>query len=412
MLDASAASIGLTEMSVARHKDVVDAEIGRIGFIQSALAPFSDAVAELGEGTAEDKMGARRKGWTFEALFPYLLRDWTNTPELGAVDAVIRSALQQEFGNIAKTTIAVAGCGAGGLVAGIANDFDSVFGFDLTLSAIYAARCLLDGKSLDFAVPSCVQKSGYLSLTAKDGNGGRSHVDLLVMDAFDTAFDDNSIDAVVTSFIVDLLPDPRRMAREIHRIVRDKGVWINYGPSGPLNATWRFDQAESAAFFESEGFSVRRTDEYRASYLDLTRDCPSWSYQSHMCYLTVGRKSEKQGNDLEESYQHRANIFDAVPQLFPGALLVRTQPLLPQQKHTIVLRHERIPGRIESFEIDPDTAEIISLIDGKRTVGEIAELATNNGKIGEVSRTADAFGRYFDQGLLKLRLSSGPLAAH
>jgi hypothetical protein len=38
---------------------------------------------------AEEPLGVRRSGWTVDALLPYLLRDWTSTPELEAIGARI-----------------------------------------------------------------------------------------------------------------------------------------------------------------------------------------------------------------------------------------------------------------------------------------------------------------------------------
>ena len=39
-----------------------------------------------------------------------------------------------------------------------------------------------------------------------------------------------------------------------------------------------------------------------------------------------------------------------------------------------MLRHEAVPGRVKSFEVDGVAAALIALVDGKRTIGEIAEL--------------------------------------
>ena len=114
------------------------------------------------------------------------------------------------------------------------------------------------------------------------------------MDAFDAAFADGSVDCVITAFLLDLIPEPRRLADEIHRILRDDGVWINYGPSGPLKALWRFDQTEGAAFFEATGFSVISAEAFRTTHLDVSRDFPSWSFQNHLCYFDIG---EKDGTD-------------------------------------------------------------------------------------------------------------------
>src|SRR5207253_4183256 len=92
---------------------------------------------------------------------------------------------------------------------------------------------------------------------------------------------------------------PRRLASEIHRILCDDGVWINYGPSGPLQAFFRFDQTESAAFLDAAGFTVIGAEAYRTTYLDLSRDFPSWSFQNHVCYLTSARKTGEARQKLD-----------------------------------------------------------------------------------------------------------------
>ena len=74
---------------------------------------------------------------------------------------------------------------------------------------------------------------------------------LAAMDAFDTVFADGSVDCVVTAFLLDLIPEPRRLADEIHRILRDKGVWINHGPSGPLSAP-AFRSNRERGFFRDD----------------------------------------------------------------------------------------------------------------------------------------------------------------
>ena len=40
------------------------------------------------------------------------------------------------------------------------------------------------------------------------------------LDAFETAFAAASVDCIVTSFLLDLLPDPTKLAKEIHRVLR------------------------------------------------------------------------------------------------------------------------------------------------------------------------------------------------
>jgi len=56
----------------------------------------------------------------------------------------------------------------------------------------------------------------------KNGN----QVELMVMDAQDLKFPDNSFDAVIASYVLTTVPDPHRVCREIIRVVRPGGQII------------------------------------------------------------------------------------------------------------------------------------------------------------------------------------------
>jgi hypothetical protein len=223
------------------------------------------------------------------------------------------------------------------------------------------------------------------------------------MDAFDTAFADDSVDCVITSFMIDLLPDPTKLADEISRILCRDGVWINYGPSGPLKAFWRFDQVETSAFLEAAGFSVDGAESYRATYLDLSRDCPSWSFQNHVCYLTRARKTGRRAARAHLALPPPAELPQLIPLHYPGATLVERRRLAAEVTRTMTFRHERMPGRVQSVEIGGEAARILALVDGKRTVSEIAELLGRETPALSSEDVLDAFGSYFQQGLLGWR---------
>ena len=153
------------------------------------------------------------------------------------------------------------------MLAAIEPVFASVLGFDLTLPVLLAARRLLNGQGPGYRASPLHERSRSDQLhPSRQPVVGRA-IDLAAMDAFDTAFARRSVDCVVTSFLIDLLPDPRRLAREIHRMLRSDGVWINYGPSGPLKALWRFDGGKASGFVEGFGFTVDRVG-------GLPRDLP------------------------------------------------------------------------------------------------------------------------------------------
>jgi SAM-dependent methyltransferase len=394
----------LFEIALERHRDVIGAEIAQAETLLGLLEPAAQAVANQ----AGEPLGARRSGWTVDALLPYLLRDWTSTPELEAIGARIGTALKQVFPEPSGTSVVFAACGAGGLLAEIPPGFKRVLGFDLTFPVLRAARHLLNGNSLDLAMARGIKQTGHITLRRREGRSSSPKVELVAMDALDTAFADGSIECIVTSFLIDLFPEPRRLASEIHRILCDDGVWINYGPSGPLQAFFRFDQKESAAFLDTAGFTVVGAEAYRTTYLDLSRDCPSWSFQNHVCYLTSARKTGEAKEAKEESVRRTPNaaeIPQIVPQHLSGANLIQRQNLEAEQTPITILRHDGVPGRRISLEITGDTARVMTLVDGQRTVDQIADLFNRDATPLPKEEIFRAFSYYFEQGLLSWRVN-------
>lgn len=398
-LERTGNDAGLSDMSLERHRDVIDAEIARAEAFLGLLEPAARA---LGDQPGET-LGARRSGWTVDALRPYLLRDWTSTPELEAISARVGAALTQTIPDPSKTSVVFAACGAGGLLAEIPPGFEQVLGFDLTLPVLRVVRHLLDGNSLDLAMARAINPPGYITLRRRERRSRGSPIELVAMDALDTAFADGSVGCVVTSFLIDLFHEPQRLAREIHRILCDDGVWINYGPSGPLQAFIRFAETETAAFLDAAGFTVTGAAAYRSTYLDLSRDCPSWAFESHVCYLTSARKTGEVKEKLIPRAPDAAELPLAVPQHFPGANLVHRQKLDDEQTRTTILRHDGVPGRAISFEISSDIARVMMLVDGKRTVDEIANLFNRDALSVPKDEIIRAFSQYFQQGLLNWR---------
>jgi hypothetical protein len=366
--------------------------------LRSLLEP---AVQTLGGSTAASS--GPRPGWTVDSLVPYLLRDWTGTSELETISARIGEALKRSFPDPSGKSVVFAGCGAGGVLAGISPEFHRVLGFDLTLPIVVAARHLLDGNSLDLALPRAINRAGHMTLRRHDGRAARFDVDVAAMDALNTAFTDASVDCVVTSFLLDLIPEPLSLADEIHRILSKDGVWINYGPSGSLTALLRFDDIETASFLEGAGFSVMSTETYRSTYLDLSRDCPAWSFQNHICYLMSARKSGDGKKRHVETMPSLTELPELIPQHFPGARTIEQRSLGARSRCTRLLRHEAVPGRVRSFGISSDTARILALVDDERTVRDIARLLYETLPSQSLDETVRAFAGYFELGLLSWR---------
>ena len=290
LLDRAEPYSGLADAALERHRDVLDVEAAQAETLLALLEPSVPALEALADHA--DKSPVVRQGWRFDRLTPYLLRDWTNTSELQVTNSRIGAALEHAFPDPRGKSIAFAGCGAGGLLAEVSADFARVLGFDLTLPILAVARQILDGKTLDLALPRVLNERGCISLGRRDPRSAKAPVELLAMDVLDTALPDRSIDCVVTVFLTDILADPRALADEVHRVLPDNGIWINYGPSGhDLKALWRFDQTEAAAFFKAAGFAVVQAEARRGTDLDISCICPSVSFRNAVCYLTVARKT-------------------------------------------------------------------------------------------------------------------------
>jgi SAM-dependent methyltransferase len=350
---------------------------------------------------AEGKAPARRSGWAFDALLPYLMRDWTDTEELAAAKTLIGIALQKIIPDPTAKSLVVAGCGAAGLIARLPPTFGKIMGFDLTLPILGAARHLLDGKPLDVPLPRAIHGNGRISLHPSEPPAEGIRPVIAAMDMFDTAFADGTVDCVITSFLLDLIPQPSRLAAEIHRILSDGGIWINYGPSGPLKALWRFDNAECAGFFATAGFTPIHADSHRTTYLDLSQDIPSWSSRSHICYLTAARKTARQQETARPSPPaEQAQFVKLIPRHNPSASLVRHQSLGTDRKLTMALRFERFPGKMERVGIGAQDFQILELVDGKRTVLDIADLLGQKPHNHATADIVSAFRQYFEQDLL------------
>jgi len=400
-IEKEGAKAGLTESSLNRHRDVLNTDIARANAFLAILEPARTALASF--PPEQNRAAAKRSGWGFDSLFPYLLRDWTDTEELRNASATIGNAIGRAFPDPSQKAIAFAGCGAAGMLSEIPLDFERIIGFDLTFPVLVAARHLLDGKTLQVPMPRAVNDSGSLVLRGRQSGAHAGHIRLAAMDALETAFASDSIDCVVTSFFLDLLPEPAKLASEIHRILAPEGIWINYGPSGPLQALWRFDESEGRAFFDAAGFSVLETKAVRGTYLDLSRDCPSWSFQNHVCYLTLASKRPGAFALAAAPTLGQSELADAIPEHHNGAAFILQQSLNGERSSRLLFRYERLPGRTETFEVAGELAHILELVDGHRSIREIARLATQADPPQAEDDTIRALKRYIEQNVVRWR---------
>jgi hypothetical protein len=96
-------------------------------------------------------------------------------------------------------------------------------------------------------------------------------------------------------------------------------------------------------------------------------------------------------------------LLDVIPEHHNGAAFIRQQNLNGERGSRLLFRYERLPGRTETFEIDRDAAHILELVDGQRSVREIARQAEEAAPPRTQDDTVRALTRYLEQNVLRWR---------
>ncbi len=140
------------------------------------------------------------------------------------------------------------GCGTGRWIATLAKRFPdaSCYGIDYSYQMLKRAKEFwIDGKEV------FIDLSGQGFLEAIKTRGGQlKNLDLGLAKAEELPFDNNSMDVLINSFLLDRLDDPYKGLQEMYRVLKPKGILILVTP---LN----FKQAvQWNAFYPPEKLSV------------------------------------------------------------------------------------------------------------------------------------------------------------
>lgn len=403
-LDATWAQLGLPQAGLARQRLHAATALARLERVTEMLAPELEESRRF--ASQADGLGARSTGsggWSLDALLGYFVRDWYADRELQAARPLIEQALAAAFEGRPASTLVFAGCGAGGLLASPQPRFGRVIGLDLSLPALWLDRALLTGASLTLPMVVGTDRGPVARDVTLQATTSSPGVELLLADACRMPLPDGSVDCVVTRFLLDVVPDPRAVAAEVHRILGPEGIWINYGPTGAPTGLWHFDEVEMAALLDESGFERLSTRQHRTTHLDCGQLDPLSAHQIHVCRLTVARRTARplapQASSRPAATAPTQPVEDRVPAHYAGAEFIQRRRLGEAQSDVLFM-HERIRGYPERFEIGLNTERALSLVDGSRTVGEIARLLSLPPEGFAIPGTLQAFQRYVEQGLI------------
>ncbi len=167
----------------------------------------------------------------------------------------------------------------------LSKTIQKAYAFDLSLPILAVVAQLLQMGEVDLQLAPPLADAGRLRLNGVETR----NLTLLSMNATASGFADQSLDCVVTSFLLDVISEPTKLIEEIHRILVPGGVWVNYGPTGPRNALWHFDRSELSDLACSLGFELLQHVAHRTTLFAFGAEDSDGAWSSHMCHLTLFR---------------------------------------------------------------------------------------------------------------------------
>lgn len=257
-------------------------------------------------------------------------------------------------------TLAVYGVGAGRLAVDVHRSLrpSRTFALDWSPLALWAAARLLRGEALErFELPLWPNRDEDVVVKRKISYSEPvpPGFSFLIADALEPPFAPGSLDAVLTCWFIDVVPtDLRQLAPRINRVLRPGGLWINAGPLRFKGASFRsYSIEEVHEIVELSGFDLlareREDLPYFASPLGGTRALET----------AFGFSARKKSD--ADAFQAESTV---PPWLLDMSLPVQATPAIVRlQKASIV------------------AAGIISLVDGVRSISEIAEVLASTWQV-------------------------------
>ena len=233
-------------------------------------------------------------GWDPGLLLPYLHQDWGDTRELDSLTEAMTQLIDRHLGDQPRGGLSVLGSGTGGLLQRLAHGFERAIGIELAAPIQLITRRLLDGESLRYGL---VSRPGTLECSLADATGiATPNAELVVADVADLPLVSGSQSVVVSQYLLDVIPNATTVVREIHRVLKGDGLWINLGlpfsvPGDPAVLPNRTDR-DVSSYLESESFEVLDVSRH---WFVLGRTSPTvaWGGEYRQApLLFAARKSE------------------------------------------------------------------------------------------------------------------------
>jgi hypothetical protein len=359
-IDQELRKIDLFPTSKTRLSNLLSALKQQAVYIDQVLPEFKsspDALAIL--QALSDRVPSNQH---IESYFNNIFRDWAwgNTENQAAIDLLTPyfSDIQSE---ISSQELIALGAGACRLPLDLHLKFKPAHTtcVDINPLLMATAKKLLDGEKIslyEFPVPvadvSHVAHKHELSTDLRKPD----NFHFVFADGLNLPVPDKSAGTIFTPWFIDIVPvSVDDLASRINQSLKNGGIWINFGPLGFSDSgkSQSYTFQEVKELLHSCGFTVEKAGEGEIPYMHSPF---STQKRTEKVFLFRARKNK---------YVKKRPRFKYLPDFLSDP----TKPFEFSRELQTTLENARI------------TTDLVSLIDGKRSLDEIGEMISRNSNV-------------------------------
>lgn len=317
-------------------------------------------------------------------MFSYFHQDWGNTRPFAEVATLVSDALQRLTPDAER--LVVLGTGAAGLVRECAPHFHHTYGADLSVPCLLLANAMFRGHALH----AYLERSDWIPVTLR-GHEIEHRVDFVVADVNWLPFATGRVSAVVTQYLMDVLADPLHVAREIRRILKPGGVWINFSNPFPLpdepTTIGRPGIDELADILRPLGWGMERCERRQFSWLNTDDLTPFGDRSIQDVHFFAARKlADSSITDAELPGVPHLD-WDCAPKRSVSREIHFAHKRTPRNDGTVNTVLEAQLQRFGNLPMSPQAMvffeHIMKSADGRRTVRDILAGIPSNDRLAD-----------------------------